>query len=447
MTRRRPWGAGSAGIVTRRCRWHGAALLALLAFSGCAHRAPVPIAPPERVAAAERLVATAPEVVGMHPGLGALLDSLVETGIAEGAAPGAALAVGRYGRIVHLDAYGRIDTAAASAPVTDSTLFDMASLTKVVATTTAAMILEEEGRLDLDRPVRDFLPGLDAPEKAAITVRMLLTHSGGFISGAPLWRDAPGRAAFLRSMNERPLAYTPGDSTIYSDWDLILTGWIIEEITERPLDVFLQERVWGPLGMRDTGFNPLADVAVRAGEHCTVTHRIGHPLLPRVAATEQDTVYRHRPIHGIVHDENACALGGVAGHAGLFSSARDLAVFAQMMLNGGSYSGVRILDANTIARWTARQNPRSSRALGWDTPSPGATAGRYFSPRSFGHTGFTGTSMWMDPERGVFVVLLTNRVNPTRQNFRHEPLRRDLADAVQAAILDAPLVEWRPARR
>src|SRR5690606_20349557 len=308
-------------------------------------------------------------------------------------------------------------------------------------------VLEEEGRLDLDRPGHEYLPALDAPDKAPITVRMLLTHSGGFISGTPLWRSAPGRAEFLRAMNERPLAYAPGDSTIYSDWDLILTGWIVEEITGQPLDVFLDERVWKPLGMRDTGFNPLAATAVPAGEHCTVTHRAGHPLLARIAATEQDTVYRHRPIHGIVHDENACALGGVAGHAGLFSSARDLSVFAQMMLNGGQYNGVRIVDANTIARWTTRQGPRSSRAIGWDTPSPGATAGRYFSPRSFGHTGFTGTSIWMDPERGIFVVLLTNRVNPTRQNFRHEPLRREVVDLVQSAVLDAPIIEWRAGRR
>jgi CubicO group peptidase (beta-lactamase class C family) len=418
-------------------------VLVLLLLPGCA----VPVAQVQtrgtRLAAAANLPVAAPAAVGMHEGLNAQLDSLIEAGLAEGAAPGAALTVARHGRIVHMESYGRIDTASSAAAVTDSTLFDLASLTKVVGTTTAAMILEEEGRLDLDRPVRDYLPALDAPDKAAITVRMLLAHSGGFVSGAPLWRDAPGRAEFLRTMNARPLAYVPGDSTIYSDWDLILTGWIIEEITGRPLDAFLHERVWRPLGMRDTGFNPLADARVPPGAHCTVTHRSGHPLLPRIAATEQDTVYRHRPIHGIVHDENACALGGVAGHAGLFSSARDLAVFAQMLLNGGSWNGERILDPNTIARWTARQNPRSSRALGWDTPSPGATAGRYFSPRSFGHTGFTGTSIWLDPERGLFVVLLTNRVNPTRRNFRHEPLRRDIADAVQAAVLDAPLVQWR----
>jgi CubicO group peptidase (beta-lactamase class C family) len=162
--------------------------------------------------------------------------------------------------------------------------------------------------------------------------------------------------------------------------------------------------------------------------------------------TEVDTVYRRIHVHGIVHDENACALGGVAGHAGLFSSARDLAVFAQMLLNGGQYGGVRLIQPTTIARWTARQSRGSTRALGWDTPAPRSSAGRYFSPRSFGHTGFTGTSIWLDPERGVFVALLTNRVNPTRSNMRHEALRRDIADAVQAAILDAPLIEWRARR-
>ena len=159
--------------------------------------------------------------------------------------------------------------------------------------------------------------------------------------------------------------------------------------------------------------------------------------------TEMDTVYRHIHVHGIVHDENACALGGVAGHAGLFSSARDLTIFCQMMLNGGQYGGVRLIQPTTIARWTARQSKGSSRAIGWDTPSERSSAGRYFSPRSFGHTGYTGTSIWIDPERGLYVVILTNRVNPTRANMRHEALRRDVADAVQTSVLDAPAVQWR----
>jgi CubicO group peptidase (beta-lactamase class C family) len=384
-----------------------------------------------------------PASVGMARDMGARLDSIVAVGIAQGAAPGVALAVGRWGRLVHLRGYGRIDVASDAPPVTDSTLFDMASLTKVIATTTAAMILEDEGRLNLDAPIHTYLPGLNDTAKARITVRMILTHSGGFEAFAPLWRDYRGRADFLAQINARPLAYAPGDSTVYSDWDFVIMGLIIERITGMPLDEFVNSRVWQPLHLRDTGFNPLSSGPMPADSDCTSAFRADNPLLDRIAFTEVDTVYRHTHVHGIVHDENACALGGVAGHAGLFSSARDLAVFSQMLLNGGQYGGAHLIQPATVARWTARQSSKSSRALGWDTPSGSSSAGRYFSPRSFGHTGFTGTSIWVDPERGVFLVVLTNRVDPTRNNFRHEALRRDIADAVQAAILDAPLVEWR----
>jgi CubicO group peptidase (beta-lactamase class C family) len=369
------------------------------------------------------------------------LDSIVNVAMAEGAAPGVALAVGRYGRLVHLKAYGRIDNTTDSPPVTDSTLFDMASLTKVVATTTALMILEDERKLDLDSTVRSYIPELTDSSKSKITVRQIITHSAGFEAFAPLWREHKGRADYLAQINTRPLVYSPGDSTIYSDWDFILAGLIVERISGMPLDQFTATRVWHPLGMRDTGFNPLGPVP--ADSICTAPFRSDSPILNRIAVTEMDTAFRHAKIHGIVHDENACALGGVAGHAGLFSSVRDAAVFSQMILNGGVYNGVRLIQATTVARWTARQSRQSSRALGWDTPSENSSAGRFFSPRSFGHTGFTGTSIWMDPERGVFVVLFTNRVNPTRANLRHEALRRDIANAVQAAIEDAPLVEWR----
>jgi CubicO group peptidase (beta-lactamase class C family) len=397
-----------------------------------------------RVPAAASVTPADPASAGMAANLGARVDSIVSVAIEEGAAPGVAVAVGRWGRVVHLRGYGRIDIPAHSAPVTDSTLFDLASLTKVVATTTAAMILEDEGRLNLDAPIRTYLPEIDAVAKSRITMRMMLTHTGGFEAFAPLWRESRGRAGYLRQINARPLAYAPGDSTVYSDWDFVLAGLVIERITGMPLDVFLKNRVWQPLEMRDTGYNPLLSGSVPADSACTAAFRSHHPLLDRIAKTEMDTVYRRTHVHGIVHDENACALGGVAGHAGLFSSARDLALFAQMLLNGGQYGAARLIQPTTIARWTARQSHRSSRAIGWDTPAPRSSAGRYFSPRSFGHTGFTGTSIWLDPERGVFVVLLTNRVNPTRSNMRHEALRRDLANAVQAAIVDAPLVEWRP---
>jgi CubicO group peptidase (beta-lactamase class C family) len=226
----------------------------------------------------------------------------------------------------------------------------------------------------------------------------------------------------------------------------VLAGLIVERITGLPLDRFLATRVWQPLRMRDTGYNPLLSGSIAPDSACTATFRAGHPLLARVAKTEMDTIYRRTHVHGIVHDENACALGGVAGHAGLFSSARDLAVFARMLLAGGQYNGVSLVQPTTLARWTARQSRESSRAIGWDTPAARSSAGRYFSPRSFGHTGFTGTSIWVDPERGLYVVLLTNRVNPTRSNMKHEALRRDIADEVQSSVTDAPLVEWRPRR-
>jgi CubicO group peptidase (beta-lactamase class C family) len=399
--------------------------------------------PMVRITPVSILTPADPVSVGMAHDLSARLDSIASVAMAEGAAPGVAIAVGRWGRLVHLRSYGRIDVAPDAPAVTDSTMFDMASLTKVVATTTASMILEDEGKLNLDAPVHTYLPELNDSAKAGITVRMILTHSGGFEAFATLWRDFRGRAAYLEQINARPLAYTPGDSTIYSDWDFVLMGLIIERITGMPLDQFVASRVWEPLHLRDTGFNPLASGALPADSSCTAAFRPDHPLLSRIAMTEIDTAYRHIHVHGIVHDENACALGGVAGHAGLFSSARDVAVFCQMLLNGGQYGGVNLIEPATIARWTARQKRGSSRALGWDTPSGHSSAGRYFSARSFGHTGFTGTSIWVDPERGLFVVILTNRVDPTRANTRHEALRRDIADAVQSAILDAPLVERR----
>ena len=414
-------------------------LCALLA--GCATTSA--IRPVAGLPAVRTLVPADPASVGMAGDLGARIDSIVAAGIAQGAAPGVAVAVGRWGRLVHLRGYGRIDVAPNAAAVTDSTLFDMASLTKVIATTTAAMILEDEGKLNIDAPVRTYLPELSDTAKSRITVRMILTHSGGFEAFAPLWRDYHGRAQYLSQINARPLAYAPGDTTVYSDWDFVLMGLVVERITGMPLDEFVKTQVWQPLHLRETGFNPLASGPIPADSACTVAFRADNPLLDRIAFTEVDTVYRHTHVHGIVHDENACAMGGVAGHAGLFSSARDLAVFSQMLLDGGQYGGARLIQPPTVARWTARQSGKSSRALGWDTPSDSSSAGRYFSPRSFGHTGFTGTSIWVDPERGVFLVVLTNRVDPTRDNFRHEALRRDIADAVQAAILDAPLVEWR----
>jgi CubicO group peptidase (beta-lactamase class C family) len=396
----------------------------VVAQASCGTKAPATAA--DRLTATDRLLPSAPAVVGMDRRLGETLDTLAIRGIRGGAAPGMSIAVGRYGRLVHLRGYGSIDWAPGSAAVTDSTVYDLASLTKAIATATAAMILEEDGRLAIERPVHDYLPELTAKDKRAITIRMLLTHSGGFEAGAPLYKKARGQAQYLKLINARKLAYPPGTQTVYSDWDMVVLQAVIERIARVPLDVFVQQRVFGPLRMRDTRFRP--DTAPAAFRR-------------RIAPTSIDSG-RGGLLRGIVNDENAWALGGVAGHAGLFSSARDLALFAQLLLNGGEYAGVRILRPETIAVWTARQSIAPSRALAWDTPAPGASSGRYFSTRSFGHTGFTGTSLWIDPDRGVFVVLLMNRINSHGANERHLAVRRDISDAVQSAILDAPLVDW-----
>lgn len=406
------------------------ALLAVAAGACAPKRPPVatpPPPPPVPMQPVATLASAAPKQVGIADDLATRLDSLAHAAVADSAAPAVAIAVGRHGRLVHLRGYGRVDWAEGAAPVTPQTLFDLASLTKVVATTTAAMILEDEGRLDLDRTVASYLPELSDSTKAGITVRMLLTHTGGLESFAPLFTTFRGRLQYLEQINARPLRNAPGTATVYSDWDLVLLQLVIERIAGKSLDAFVEDRIFAPLGMRRTDYTP------------TAWSR------SEIAATQVDAM-RGGLIWGEVHDPNAWALGGVAGHAGLFSTAADLAVFSQMLLNGGEYGGVRIVQPQTLARWTAPQIRGSSRALGWDTPSGRSSAGRHFSARSFGHTGYTGTSLWIDPERGVFVVLLTTRVNPTDRNDKHVALRRAVADAVQSSILDAPLVDWQARR-
>ena len=408
------------------------------ALSACATAPPVTPGP-HPVPPSGVLVGAPPHDVGFSLALGARLDSIIAEAIADEVGSGFSVAVGRHGRLVHMRSYGQTHIAPGSPPVEVETLFDLASLTKVVGTTTGAMILEDEGRLDLDRPVAFYLPELSDSAKAEITVRMLLTHTGGLESGAPLHiqdRCTPagctgphrGRAQYLEAINERPMRASPGTTTIYSDWDMILLQLVLERITGQPLDVFLAQRVFDPLGMGDTHFSPV-------------------PVAPeRVVATEV-VEGRGGLIHGEVHDGNAWAMGGVSGHAGLFSSVSDLAIFAQTLLNGGFYGDTRILRQETVARWTAPQVPGSSRALGWDTPGGASSAGRFSSTRSFGHTGWTGTSLWVDPERSLFVILLTNRVNIPGENQRHVPLRRAIADAVHQSILDAPLIDWEAGRR
>jgi CubicO group peptidase (beta-lactamase class C family) len=390
----------------------------------CAGTTPTAAPAPSATATAPAPVSGLEQAPSMElsPSLPGRVDSLINAAIADHAAPAMAIAIGRYDRLIYLHSYGRLTYDDTAPAVDEHTRFDLASLTKVIATTTAAMMLEEQGRLDINRTVASYLPEFNAPDKKGITVRMLITHRGGLEAFAPLWHTLKGREQYLAAINSRPLAYIPGSKSVYSDWDYVLMGLIVERLTGQTLDTYTAQHIFGPLGMTETGFRP-----------DTVAKR-------HIAPTEIDSA--RGLVWGTVHDENADAIGGVAGHAGLFSTAHDLAIFARMMLNGGSVGSVMLLAPTTIARWTAPQDAGSSRALGWDTPALHSSAGRFFSPRSYGHTGFTGTSIWTDPQRGVWVVLLTNRVYPTRKNNKHLELRRDISDAVQEAVMDAPLINW-----
>jgi CubicO group peptidase (beta-lactamase class C family) len=347
------------------------------------------------------------------------VDRILAAAIADGAFPGAVVAVGHRGKLVHLAALGRQTYAPDSPPVETDTLYDIASLTKVVATTTAAMILVDEGKLDLDAPVARYLPGFTGPDKERVTVRHLLAHASGMDWWAPLYREIQGKAAYLERVETMALVNEPGTKELYSDLGVILLGGILERVSGVPLDRFVARRVLEPLGMRDTLFRPPTD------------------LLARIPPTERDDEWRKRVVHGEVHDENAFAMGGIAPHAGLFSTAPDLARFAQMMVSRGRYKGRPIVERSTVRLFTQRAGivPGSGRALGWDTKSAqGSTAGTLFSPSSFGHTGFTGTSLWVDPERKLYLVLLTNRIHPTRENRKIVEVRPAVADAAVRAI-------------
>jgi CubicO group peptidase (beta-lactamase class C family) len=365
---------------------------------------------------------TRPEAAGFRPGGLAEVDRLLEGFRRRGAFPGGVLAVGREGSLVHLHPFGRLSYDADARPVTADTLYDLASLTKVVATTTMAMILVDEGRLDLDRPVQDYLPGFRGPGKEAVTVRHLLSHSSGLDWWAPLYREIRGREAYVEQIQAMDLVYPPGSRSLYSDLGAILLGEVLERAAGQPLEDFVRQRVFAPLAMRDTMFRPPA------------------ALRPRIAPTEHDP-WRGRVVHGEVHDENGFALGGVAPHAGLFGTAADLARFAQMLLGGGVFEGRRIVSRAIVELFTRRAGvPGSDRALGWDTKSAeGSSAGAQFSARSFGHTGFTGTSLWIDPERRLYVILLTNRVHPTRENQLIREVRPAVADAVVRALAEPAL--------
>jgi beta-glucosidase-like glycosyl hydrolase/CubicO group peptidase (beta-lactamase class C family) len=361
------------------------------------------------------------------------VERVIRDAVKAKAFPGAVAVVGRRGNLVLETTIGRLSYERDAPPVRLDTLYDLASMTKVVATTTLAMILSERGELVLERPVSDYIPEFGGGDKDRVTVADLLAHSGGLLWWKTFFKDygslAPGEAIekTLAEIYRMPLDYEPRSKTVYSDLGILLLGQILERVSGRSLEDLIREEVLQPLGMTETMFNPPPS------------------LRSRIAPTEVDP-WRGRLVHGEVHDENAFALGGVAPHAGLFSTGADLARFAQMMLNGGIYGDRRILKHSTIERFTHRAElvSESSRALGWDTPSGQSSSGRYFSKNSFGHTGFTGTSIWIDPEREVFAILLTNRVHPTRDNQQIREVRPAFYDAVMKAIVDVEIKAREP---
>jgi len=353
------------------------------------------------------------------------LRAVLTRAVADSAFPGAFAVVGNSHEVLGRYGAGHLDWR--RSPVPDAnTMWDLASLTKVIGTTTAIMQLWQRHLIDLDAPVQRYVPSFTGREKERVTIRALLTHSSGLPGWRPLYLEATSRNAILALVDTTPLDTVPGTRMVYSDLGAIVLGQAITRITHEALDRYLAENVFNPLRMTSTMFRP----------PCR--------LLARIAPTEQDP-WRGHQLRGQVHDENAFALGGVSSHAGLFSTGADLVRFAQMYLNGGAIDGHRIVTRTAIDTFTAVQNPSlSNRALGWEVTTGRNSGGHHLSPGAFGHTGFTGTSIWIDPTRNLFVVLLTNRVNPTRENHKIAGVRIALADAVVGAV-DAARSDRQPA--
>lgn len=349
-------------------------------------------------------------------------DGLVQEGIRAGAYPGAVLIVGRRDTLLFTKGYGHL-TWSATSPAADaeSTLYDLASLTKVIATTTALMLLVERGQVRLDAPVATYVPAFNPAGTSAITVRQLLTHTSGLradIPDAELKAIADSAALMARVLRETPRV-VPGSRVIYSDLNAILLGEVVQHVTGEPLDRFAAREIFAPLGLHETMFRPPAR------------------LRARIAPTG---VWRGHSIAGVVNDGSAFKLRGVSGNAGLFASGMDVARFAQFLMRGGTRpDGSRFLRSETVRSFTTKATdfgPRTeARALGWQALPTGesvSSAGRLFGPHSYGHTGWTGTSLWIDPDRDLFVVLLTNRAYAPRARKPFTVLKQ-----VRGAVADA----------
>ncbi len=353
--------------------------------------------------------------------------AVLENAIAQRAFPAASIAVTSHGKLAALRAFGAFNYEPGSPQVTTASVFDLASVSKAVATTSMAMILYQRGLLDLEAPIAVVVPefaatGADS-RRREVTVRMLLAHSSGLPAYEKLFLRVKTKADLLAAAFTTPLTADPGARAEYSDIGFIILGIALERIADETLDRFCQRELFGPLGMAHTAFNPPAG---------------WHDSIP---PTADDVSFRHRIIQGEVQDENASVLGGVAGHAGLFATAEDLATFAHSLLQVAKTSATpalhkELLRPETLALFTTREaSPAgTSRALGWDTPSSPSQSGKYFSARSFGHLGYTGTSLWIDPQRQLSITLLSNRTWPDCANQAIKQVRPRFHDAVVEAI-------------
>jgi CubicO group peptidase (beta-lactamase class C family) len=340
---------------------------------------------------------------------------IVQRGVDERAFPAAVVEVGTRGDVLWHQAFGRLDSDPESPVTQKDTLFDLASLTKVIATTSLVMRLVERGTLALDQTIRSWIPEWRGNDREDVTLRSLLTHSSGLTAWLPFYRDHTGRQEFQHAICSLPLEYPPDTQSIYSDLGFILLGFIVE----------------------DAGGAAFSSQAARLlSEITSAPLMFNPPAEPRssIAPTEQDS-WRGRRLVGEVHDENCWALGGAAGHSGLFGTAQAVGDFARAMLGALKGTDPRIAGTETVRLFVKRSAAvPGSRALGWDTMLPTSSCGTNISRSAFGHTGFTGTTLWIDPEREAYVVFLTNRVNPTRENTAIQKIRPALHDAILTAF-------------
>jgi beta-N-acetylhexosaminidase len=414
----------------------------------------IPSGSGENLAPIDRLAYSVPEDVKMNSGILVGIDSIAHEAIRIGATPGCQVLVARKGKVIYQKNFGSL-TYENTMPVTEKTIYDLASVTKVMATLQTAMFMHEKGILDLNRKVSYYLPELKKTNKKDITIMDMLTHQSGLVPFLPMYPQTMKDTTFLphyysrvktskysmqvgqnlfaspvlrdsvwswvvkSKMSDRP-ARTPYQYK-YSDFGFLILQRLAEKLLNQPMDDFLAQNLYEPLGAYTTGFNPL----VRFEQQ-------------RIAPTEDDKIYRKSFVSGTVHDERAAMMGGVAGHAGLFSTANDLAKLGQMLLQEGRYGGVQYYKPETVRLFTARKYKNSRRGIGWDKPipsDPGTLTSFYTSPSTFGHTGFTGTCIWIDPEFDLMYIFLSNRVYPDRNNkLSNANIRSRIQDVIYKSI-------------